>query len=110
MMNTNLSPSGPDWQAMADCLRTELAEYGALLGMFAEQQKFLFERDAASVLGLSAVIEQQVRLLDECRRQRESVVAAFAIRHDQPPSATLRSLLPFVEAVARPYFWIWLVG
>jgi flagellar biosynthesis/type III secretory pathway chaperone len=92
----------PTWQKIAECLRTELAEYGGLLALFAEQQKFLFEREANEVLRLSASIEQQVRTLDQCRRQRENLVAEFAIGHAQPPSATLRSLLPLIDAVARP--------
>lgn len=90
------------WQEIAGHLRTELAEYGGLLALFAEQQKFLFARDASAVLGLSYTIEEQVRLLKDCRRQREGVVAAFAAMHGQSANATLRSLLPFVEMAARP--------
>jgi len=90
------------WQNIAECLRTELAEYGGLLALFEEQQKFLFEREANEVLRLSASIEQCMHALQECRRRRESVVAAFALAHAQPASATVRALLPFVDAVARP--------
>jgi len=93
---------GPVWQNIAGHLRTELAEYGGLLALFAEQQKYLFTRDANAVLALSSTIEQQVRLLEDCRRQRELAVAAFATASGQPPSATLRSLLPFVEPAAQP--------
>ena len=92
----------PTWQAIAGGLRNELAEYGALLALFSEQQRLLFARDANAVLALSASIEQQVRLLADCRRERENLVAAFAGLHGQPPGATLRSLLPVVEAAARP--------
>lgn len=92
----------PTWQKIAECLRTELAEYGGLLALFADQQKFLFAREATEVLRLSASIEQQVRTLEQCRRQRESMVADFATAHAQPPSATLRSLLPVIDNVARP--------
>ena len=90
------------WQQIAECLRTELAEYGGLLALFEEQQKLLFERDANEVLRLSAIIEQRVNSLQGCRSHREGVVAAFATAHAQPRKATLRSLLPFVDAVARP--------
>lgn len=92
----------PTWQKIAEGLRTELAEYGCLLGLFAEQQKFLFERDANEVLRLSASIEQQARTLEQCRRERENLVAEFAVAHAQSPSATLRSLLPVIDDVARP--------
>jgi len=92
----------PTWQKIADCLRGELAEYGALLALFAEQQKSLFERDANEVLRLSSSIESQVRTLEQCRRQREGLVAEFAVANAQPASATLRSLLPIIDGVARP--------
>ena len=90
------------WQEIADGLRAELAEYGCLLGLFAEQQKHLFDRQANQVLRLSAAIEQQVRALDQCRREREAVVASFATAAGQPAGATLRSLLPLIEENARP--------
>ena len=92
----------PTWQKIAECLRTELAEYGCLLALFADQQKFLFGRDSGEVLRLSASIDQQVRTLEQCRRQRENLVADFAVAHAQPPGATLRSLLPMIDSVARP--------
>ncbi|MEO6994132.1 MAG: flagellar protein FlgN [Lacunisphaera sp.] len=92
----------PTWQNIAESLRNELAEYGGLLALFAEQQKCLFSREATAVLHLSGSIEQQVRTLEQCRRLRESMVADFAAIHAQPPSATLRSLLPLIDPVARP--------
>ena len=92
----------PTWQKIAECLRTELAEYGGLLALFAEQQKSLFDREANEVLHISAAIEQQVRVLEQCRRERETLVATFAVANAQPPSATLRSLLPIIDSNARP--------
>ncbi len=94
--------SADTWQLIAGCLRTELAEYGGLLALFTAQQNSLFARDANEVLRLSAAIEQQVRALDQSRRARENAVAAFAQAYDQPVHATLRSLLPLVEAPAVP--------
>jgi flagellar biosynthesis/type III secretory pathway chaperone len=92
----------PTWQKIAECLRNELAEYGGLLAMFAEQQKCLFNREANEVLRISAAIEQQVRTLEQCRRQRESMVAEFAAANAEPPTATLTSLLPLIDNAARP--------
>lgn len=92
----------PTWQGIADDLRAELAEYGALLALFADQQKSLFERDPGAVLRLSSAIEVQVRTLEGCRRRRETAVAGFAAAHAQPAGSTLRSLLPLIDPVARP--------
>ena len=90
------------WQNIADSLRLELAEYGALLGLFEQQQQSLFARDPEAVLRFSGEIEAQTRILHDCRLCREQATAALAKAHGQPASSTLRSLLPNVEADARP--------
>ena len=100
MTTTQVTPV--TWQKIAECLRTELAEYGALLALFEDQQKSLFARNADVVLRLSATIEAQAHSVQGCRRQRENAVAEFATARGQPVTATLRSLLPLVEAAARP--------
>jgi Flagellar biosynthesis/type III secretory pathway chaperone len=90
------------WQSIADLLRQELAEYGELLRLFEQQQEALFKRDADAVLQLSSHLEDQARILQDCRERRESAVATFAAGFDLPPSTTLRSLLDRIEADARP--------
>lgn len=100
MTSTPFTPA--PWQTIAECLRTELAEYGGLLALFEEQQKLIFAHEAQAVLRLSTAIEDQVRSLHGCRQKRENVVAAFATANAQPATATLRSLLFLVDAAARP--------
>jgi flagellar biosynthesis/type III secretory pathway chaperone len=90
------------WPEIAEALRTEIAEYGALLHLFEEQQKQLFARRAESVLRLSGEIEAQVRGLHEYRRVREETVAALAAQHQRPAQSTLRSLFPFIAAEVHP--------
>lgn len=90
------------WQTLVACLRAELAEYGALLHMFEAQQQRLLARDATAVLELSQQIETQMEVIAASRAERERSVAAFATEHGQPARATLRALLAFVEADARP--------
>ncbi|HVU25905.1 MAG TPA: flagellar protein FlgN [Opitutus sp.] len=92
----------PTWQNLADKLRTELAEHGALLQLYNEQQECLFRRDANGVLHFTNLIEQQVEHLQVLRRDREENTAAFALQHERPADSTLRSLLPCIEANARP--------
>jgi flagellar biosynthesis/type III secretory pathway chaperone len=92
----------PFWPDIADALRHEIADYGALLRLFEAQQQQLFARNADAVLRLSAEIETQVRVLHECRRVREELVAAVATRHGQPADATLRSLFPFFSEEVHP--------
>ncbi len=90
------------WKVIAEALRTELAGFGDLLNLFEQQQQSLFTRNPDAVLRLSAEIEAHTRQMQQLRSHRERVVADFALSQNQPAQATLRSLLPLVEAAARP--------
>jgi len=90
------------WQDLADHLRAEAAEYGRLVGLFEEQQKFLFQRDPQSVLLLGRTIQDQTKVLDGLRRRREHAVASFAEAYGRPATATVRSLLDLVPAEGQP--------
>src|SRR6476646_1823080 len=90
------------WKFIAECLRHELADYGDLLRLFEQQQEGVLQRDTDSVLRLAGEIEMQARRLADTRGRREEIVAAFAEENGQPPAQSLRALLPFVEADARP--------
>lgn len=91
-----------DCLAITEGLRNELTEYGGLLHLFEQQQQALFERDADQVLQLSSAIEQQVLAMQDCRRRREQLVAAFALVSGRAANSTLRSLLPLFEATVQP--------
>jgi hypothetical protein len=90
------------WEFIAECLRTELADYGGLLHLFEAQQRSLFDRDADSVLGFAIAIEAQARAVADSRCRREQAVAAFAELNGRPASTSLRSMLSLIEADARP--------
>jgi hypothetical protein len=90
------------WEFIAECLRAELADYGGLLHLFETQQRSLFDRDAESVLHLANEIEAQARAVAGSRCRREQAVASFAEAHGRPSNTTLRSMLPLIEAEARP--------
>ena len=91
-----------DWQPLVDALRSELEEYGALLGLFDTQQNAIFSRDSESILLTVSTIEEQMQRVQTLRTQRENIVRNFAALHAQPANATLRSLLQFFAADARP--------
>lgn len=92
----------PLWPSLAEALRTEITNYGALLRLFEEQQRALFARDPDAVLRLSGEIEAQVRILHESRRERENLVAAFASAQGELSTCTLRALLPHFAPALRP--------
>jgi hypothetical protein len=90
------------WEFIAECLRSELADYGGLLHLFESQQRSLFGRDADAVLRCAHEIEQQALAVAGSRCRRERAVAEFAEENGLPSTSTLRSLLPFFEEAARP--------
>lgn len=91
-----------EWSSIADILRQELTEYGALLNFYEEQEQALFDRNADKVLQLSTQIEQQVQIMQDCRNRREHLVTTFAVAQGQSGSSTLRSLLPLFEREVQP--------
>lgn len=92
------------WETIAHCLREELEEYGALLGLFEEQQNALFRRDANGVLATVSAIEAQARNATVKRQRREQLVGDLARTHQQPADSSLRSLLIYFPESVRPMF------
>lgn len=90
------------WEYITECLRNELQEYGALLGLFEEQQSNLLRRDANAVLNLATAIEERVHETQSNRDRRERAIVAFAAENGQAPSASLRQLLPYFPADVQP--------
>lgn len=92
------------WEIITESLRNELQEYGALLGLYEEQQANLLKRDADAVLALASSIESQVGRAQSAREVRERLVRAFAVNQGREADATLRSLLPLFPAEVQPLF------
>lgn len=90
------------WTIIADSLRNEIGGFGGLLNLFEQQQQSLFARDTDGVLRLSSEIEAHTRVMQEHRQRREQIVSEFALAHGQSARSTLRALLPFIAAEARP--------
>ena len=94
----------PDWEILADNLRTELQAYGGLLQLFMAQQENLLRGDADAVLSHAHEIDSQVRVTTGLRERREEAVRHFALACGWPSSSTLRELLPFFSDEVRPLF------
>ena len=90
------------WEFIAQCLRDELADYGGLLGLFEQQQRALFDREADLVLHLANEIEAHARALSTSRTRREEAVGDFAEQIGLPRTTSLRAMLPSIDADARP--------
>jgi flagellar biosynthesis/type III secretory pathway chaperone len=92
----------PDWEILADNLRSELQAYGGLLQLFSEQQENLLRGDPDAVLSYAHEIEAQLRITADVREQRENVVRTFAAAQGQPADTSLRKLLGFFPEPVRP--------
>lgn len=90
------------WEYITECLRNELQDYGALLGLFEEQQANLLRRDATAVLNLATAIEERVQATQFSRARREQAILHFAAENSRPASASLRQLLPYFPAEVQP--------
>ena len=90
------------WQLITERLRNELQEYGALLGLFEEQQTNLLRRDADAVVSLAGEIEDQVRVAQSTRDLREEAIRNFAFENQQPANSSLRHLIPFFPTEVQP--------
>jgi len=90
------------WEFITECLRNELQEYGALLGLFEDQQANLLRRDADAVLALANALEEQVRRAHDVREHREQSVRRFALSIAESPDSTLRQLIHHFPAEVHP--------
>lgn len=90
------------WEFIAQCLRTELADYGGLLHLFEAQQRSLFGGDPEAVLRFATEIEAQARLIAQSRTRREEAVAVFAQENGCALNSSLRAMLHLIEPDARP--------
>jgi flagellar biosynthesis/type III secretory pathway chaperone len=94
-MNTN-------WESLANCLRAEVEEYGSLLRLLEEQQHGLIRRDADRLQELATAVDAAAQSADLVRRRREDAFRAFAVAAGCDAHATVRAILPCIEASARP--------
>jgi flagellar biosynthesis/type III secretory pathway chaperone len=92
------------WQSLAEALRDELQEYGALLHLFEEQQQSLLRRDAEAVLERASRITLQVESLGQSRGRRETLARTLALQAGRPADATLRELTEAFPAEVQPLF------
>ena len=65
-------------ESLAQPLREEVQEHGALLNLFEEQQTAILRRDPDLVLNLAEAITRQVDLIRSCQRRRKQATRVAA--------------------------------
>lgn len=87
--------TGTDRQGhIIEALREEVAEYGALLNCFDEQQSVILGRNAEAVSIADEKISLQLVATRDRRRHREILVAELATVSGQPAHSSLTALKP----------------
>ncbi len=84
------------------CLRMEIQEQGALLGLFAEQQKSIIQRESDRVMMLVDSIQKQIDIVHRVRSRREMVVASLAPRTRPSRGARLSELINRFSTPMQP--------
>ncbi len=98
-----LAPAGvPAWTAVVEALRSELAEYGGLLGLFEAQQKKIIALDADAVSEFVPQLELQAEAARHRRDERERAVREYASARGRAGVPSLRQLLPEFPSEVRP--------
>lgn len=62
------------------CLRMEIQEQGALLGLFGEQQKAIIQRQSDRVMMLVDAIQKQLEVVHRVKSRREQVTSSLVPR------------------------------
>ena len=89
-------------ELLVERLRSELEEYGGLLALLEDQQNAIVARAPDRVLEVNTEINDQMRMIHMRREAREQFVSTLAVKLNQKPNSTLRSLLSFFRKPIQP--------
>jgi flagellar biosynthesis/type III secretory pathway chaperone len=89
-------------ELLIELLRSELEEYGGLLGLLDDQQAAIVARAPDRVLEINTAINDQMRTIQLRRESREAFVSGLAVKLNQLPTSTLRELLRFFRKPIQP--------
>jgi len=102
-MLKTMNSLGP-WDELADALRDELAEYGGLLSLLDEQRDAIIERKIDALSGVDQKVQEQTAAAIRYRNIREEVCARLASNSGVEAEVTVKELLAYTPAGARPMF------
>ncbi len=91
-----------DWEFLAQPLREEMQEHGALLNLFEEQQAAILRREPDLVLNVAEAITKQAELIRQCQKRRTAAVRATAAGAGCPEGTSLSRLIPYFPTAAWP--------
>lgn len=89
-------------ELLAQPLRMEVQEHGALLNLFEEQQAAILRREADLVLNISEAITRQLDLVRSCQRRRNEAARAAAAEQGCAENISLSALIVHFPEAAQP--------
>jgi flagellar biosynthesis/type III secretory pathway chaperone len=101
---TQSTIAGNNWEELLEMLRTELQEYGGLIGLLNAQQQSILNRKPDSLVELNQSVRAQMEASQILQKRRQGYVSHLAKNFGKPEQSTLSELLPHLPDVTQPMF------
>ena len=101
---TQSTVSGANWEELLELLRTELQEYGGLIGLLNAQQQSILNRKPESLVEINQSVQTQMEASQILQKRRQGFVSHLARNFGRPEQSTLSELLPHMPDVTQPMF------
>ena len=101
---TQSTISGSNWEELLELLRTELQEYGGLIGLLNAQQQSILNRKSDSLIEINQSVQTQMEASQILQKRRQGFVSHLARNFGRSEQSTLSELLPHMPDVTQPMF------
>ena len=89
-------------ESFIQSLRDELQQYGEMLARLESQQEQVMTRNSNDILQTSDAVQEQGRVIEATRREREQAQRTLAAALQHPGTATLAEIIPLLPAPYQP--------
>ncbi|MEK9772197.1 MAG: flagellar protein FlgN [Opitutae bacterium] len=104
MVNLTQTVGRNNWEELLELLRTELQEYGGLIGLLNAQQQTILSRQSDSLLEINQSVQTQMEASQILQKRRQGYVSHLARAFGRSEESTLSELLPHLPDVTQPMF------
>ena len=104
MVNLTQTAGSKNWEELLELLRTELQEYGGLIGLLNAQQQTILSRQSDSLLEINQSVQTQMEASQILQKRRQGYVSHLARTFGRSEESTLSELLPHLPDVTQPMF------
>lgn len=101
---TQSTIAGNNWEELLEMLRTELQEYGGLIGLLNAQQQSILNRKPDSLVEINQSVQAQMEASQILQKRRQGFVSHLARNFGRSEQSTLSELLPHLPDVTQPMF------